>query len=139
MRETEPNITDFDELLSYLPLLYASDFKPIRRWHGLKENDNLFCPHAEYEDIVIKFFETVARECWVDYVYSVKNVDKIIHDPQSIACATLGEIRALLTWCERGERFGDGHWGGVIEKGLVRNILLRLRELHPHGAQQDRR
>lgn len=139
MRETEPNITDFEELLNYLPLLYASDFKPIRHWHGLKENDHLFLPHAEYEDVVIKFFETLARECWVDYGYSAKNVDKIIQDPQRVARATLEEIKAMLTWCMRGERFCDGHWGDVIEKGFIRNILLRLRELQPHAAQQDRR
>ncbi|PPD29116.1 MAG: hypothetical protein CTY19_17850 [Methylomonas sp.] len=95
-------------------------------------------PHAVYEDVVEKFFQIVARECWVDYDYSSKNVENVIHDPQRIARATLEDIKAMLTWSERGERFGEGHWEGVINEGLVRNILLRLQELQPNGNQQER-
>ena len=55
----------------------------------------------------------------------------MIRDPQKIAHATLLEIKSMLTWCVRGERFSEGHWAGVIEDGYIRDILLRLRELKP--------
>jgi hypothetical protein len=35
----------------------------------------------------------------------------------------------MLTYCVRGERFCDGHLGGMIEKGHVQRILQRLREI----------
>jgi hypothetical protein len=35
----------------------------------------------------------------------------------------------MLTYCVRGERFSDGHWGAMIEAGYVRRLLERLAEL----------
>jgi hypothetical protein len=29
----------------------------------------------------------------------------------------------------RGERFADGHWAEMIEKGFIRNILERIDQL----------
>ena len=31
--------------------------------------------------------------------------------------ATLDQIKTMLTFCVRGERFSDGHWGAMIEPG----------------------
>jgi hypothetical protein len=35
----------------------------------------------------------------------------------------------MLTFCVRGERFSDGHWEEMIEKGYIRRILERLNEI----------
>jgi len=35
----------------------------------------------------------------------------------------------MLTYCVRGERFGDGDWGAMIEDGHVRRLLERLAEI----------
>jgi hypothetical protein len=35
----------------------------------------------------------------------------------------------MLTWCVRGERSREGHWGAVLEDGTVFAILARLQEL----------
>lgn len=133
MKPVEPTIADFDELLGYLPLLYASGFKPISRWGGgNKTNEGVFImPWPEYEELVDKFFGAAAQECWADYDYTSKNIGEVIRDPERVACATLQELKTMLTWCVRGERFCDGHWGAVIEDGCVRNVLQRLRELRP--------
>ena len=39
------------------------------------------------------------------------------------------QIKTMLTYCVRGERFGDGHWAAMIEGGHVRRLLERLTEM----------
>ncbi|MFN8413162.1 MAG: DUF6508 domain-containing protein [Anaerolineales bacterium] len=36
----------------------------------------------------------------------------------------------MLTFCVRGERFSDGHWGAMIEEGYIRRLLERLIEIN---------
>ena len=43
--------------------------------------------------------------------------------------ATLAEIKTMLTYCVRGERFGDGHWAAMLESGKIVALLNRLRVL----------
>lgn len=133
MKSADPTVADFDELLDYLPVLYADGFKPIRRWGGGEKAEDgvIAMPWPEYEEAVVRFFDAAARGCWSDPKYTSKNVAEMIRDPQRVASATLDEIKTMLTWCVRGERFRDGHWGSVIENGYVRDILLRMTALKP--------
>ena len=133
MKTVEPTVADFDELLSYLPLIYANGFKPISRWIGGDKTDEgvLIMPWPEYEEVVDKFFGAAGQQCWTDFDYTSKNIGKVVRDPERVACATLEEIKTMLTWCVRGERFCVGHWETVIENGFIRSILLRLQALKP--------
>jgi hypothetical protein len=40
----------------------------------------------------------------------------------------------MLTYCVRGERFSEGHWGAMIEQGHVRRLLERLVEIRAAGG-----
>lgn len=135
MRSPTPTVSDFDELLGYLPALYASDLSPVRRWHGGVSNKNddgiATLPWAEYQESVTQFFSAAAKACWYDHDYTSKHIDKVISDSNRVASATLEEIKSMLTWCVRGERFCDGYWATVIERGYIRNILQRLQALRP--------
>ncbi len=51
---------------------------------------------------------------------------EILEDLDRIESASLDEVKTLLTYCVRGERFCDGHWGAVIESGLIPRLLERL-------------
>jgi hypothetical protein len=57
----------------------------------------------------------------------------MIQEPGRIGRASMAELRQLLTSCHRGERFGEGHWESMIEKGVIREILERLRGLRLPG------
>jgi len=46
-----------------------------------------------------------------------------------VAQADLAEVISMLTFCQRGERFSDGHWGNMLERGYIRAILNRLEGL----------
>lgn len=50
-------------------------------------------------------------------------------DEARIQRATLPEIKSMLTFCVRGERFSDGHWAEMIEKGYIRQVLEQLNEI----------
>lgn len=86
-------------------------------------------PWPEYDPTVKEFFEMAGRECWADYEYASKDAGSTIVQPAKVATASLHEIKTMLTWCVRGERFSEGHWESVIEDGLLRRVLLRLKEL----------
>jgi hypothetical protein len=133
MKRVDPTVFDFDELLGYLPVLYAKDFKPVVHWGGGNKTDKgvLVMPWPDYENVVREFFRVTSKECWCDRDYTSKNISEVIRDPQRVACATLQEIKFMLTWCVRGERFCDGHWINVINNGAILNVLLRLRDLRP--------
>jgi hypothetical protein len=53
----------------------------------------------------------------------------MLKDETRLKTASLHEIKSMLTFCVRGERFSDGHWGEMIEKGYIRRILERLNEI----------
>jgi len=50
----------------------------------------------------------------------------MVHSDEAIAAASLAEIKTMLTFCVRGERFCDGHWGAMVSKGRIGAILRRL-------------
>ena len=43
--------------------------------------------------------------------------------------ASLAQIKTMLTFCVRGERFCDGHWGAMVSEGRIGAILHRLSKL----------
>jgi len=53
----------------------------------------------------------------------------MIKDEALIRTASLSQIKTMLTFCLRGERFSDGHWAQMIEKGHIRRLLERLNEI----------
>jgi hypothetical protein len=44
--------------------------------------------------------------------------------------ANMSQIKTILTFCFRGERFSHGHWENMIKKGYIRQLLQRLAELN---------
>jgi hypothetical protein len=61
----------------------------------------------------------------------------MLGDDEFIRGCTPDDLPTMLTFCVRGERFGDGHWGHVLEKGAVTALLRRpavLRAALPEGC-----
>ena len=70
----------------------------------------------------------VARS-WLDYEYTPEQAYQMLRDEQVVRTASLAQIKTILTFCVRGERFSDGHWAEMIEKGYIRLVLERLDEI----------
>ena len=125
-----PTLDDIDELVAFLPKLYADGFeaqKEMRIEDG--PDGSVSFPHAVYDPLVWEFMETASKDCWCDYDYSPASSGEPLDDPSYVASASIEKIKSMLTWCIRGERFCGGHVGTMIETGKVRILLERLTEL----------
>jgi hypothetical protein len=111
--------------------LYADGFKPVIRWQGGdQDKDGIYqLPWPEYNPVVEEFYRLVASEFWMDYGYRPEEAAKMLGDDEVIKSASLAQIKTMLTFCLRGERFSDGHWAEMIENGSIRKLLERINDL----------
>jgi Family of unknown function (DUF6508) len=126
-----------DALLAFLPLLGTPDERLEAEWHGtaqLDETGVLTTPYPAYPPEVMEFFRLAGQPCWSDYVYDPVAAGEMVRSDEAIATATLDQIKTMLTFCVRGERFSDGHWGVMIRQGRVGAILRRLQQLRGEVA-----
>jgi ribA/ribD-fused uncharacterized protein len=123
-----PTLQEIDTLVAFLPQLYAEGFTLIDRWGGgTKQPDGaITMPWPEYAPVVTQFFAAASQPCWCDYDYRPDEAARMLQDANGIANASLAQIKTLLTYCVRGERFCDGHWAAMIEQGHIRRLLQRL-------------
>lgn len=125
-----PTLQEIEELTAFLPKLYADGFLPIENWGGGKQQDgSIQFPYPIYNPIVTEFFGLVSAECWSDYGYDPTKAGQMLKDEEFIKTASLEQIKTMLTFCVRGKRFSDGHWGAMIEQGNIRRLLERLNEI----------
>ncbi len=122
-------------LVAFLPKLYAPGFTPVASWSGGTRDETgvWTLPWPEYDPVVVDFFRLAGDECWCDYQYSPEVAWQMLRTPGLVGSASLEQIKTMLTFCTRGERFADGHWAEMIEEGHVRRLLLRLQQLLPQG------
>lgn len=107
-------------LLAFLPNFEQPKRRYIREWKSY---------YPVYEEDVVAFFRLAGESCWMDTGYKPAEAQKLVQDDQFIAQATLPEIKTMLTYCVRGERFSDGFWASLLENGRVQAILKRLQQL----------
>jgi len=132
MKETrQPTLQAIEALTAFLPCLDAEGFSPVLGWSGgEKLKDGSFTlPYPNYHPLVKEFFGHVASDGWLDYEYNPEQAYQMLNDENAIKAASLAQIKTMLTFCVRGERFSDGHWGEMIAKGYIRRLLERLNEL----------
>jgi len=103
----------------------------VLKWNGGNQGkDGIFTlPWPEYNPVVVEFYHCAANPCWLDYGYNPDEAAKMLKDEEFVKSASLSQIKTMLTFCVRGERFSDGHWAEMIENGYIRKILERINEL----------
>lgn len=135
-----PTPRDVKELLDFLPALCAEGFQPVNRWHGgVNEEGVITMPYPEYEQVVGRFFRAASKKWWMDKRNQPETAAAMLMDERALLDAVINDIRSMLTYCVRGERFCDGHWAAMIEGGHVCRLLRRLASVsgvdvdtHPH-------
>ena len=131
MKKTPPpTLQEIEELTSFLPRLYAEGFSPIVTWEGGDQrNDGSFTVfYPNYNPIVEEFFQRIQGN-WIDYEYNPEQAYQMLKSESLVKTASLDQVKAMLTFCKRGERFSDGHWANMIERGYIRRLLERLIEI----------
>lgn len=135
MRSRRPTARDIAELVAFLPRLTADGFNPVQRWSGGPGPDGVIqWPYPDYDPVVQEFFRMAYKDCWTDFHYGIAEAGSMLKDEALVQTADLDQVKTMLTWCVRGERFCDGHWAGVIQAGHIRRLLQRLAELTPGPA-----
>ena len=130
-----PTLQEIEALTAYLPRLYAEGFSPVIKWNGGKRKDGTYTmPYPDYDPLVEEFYRAVSGGGWLDYEYNPEQAYRMIQDENLIKTASLSQIKTMLTFCVRGERFSDGHWAEMIEKGYIRQLLERLNVIKAERA-----
>lgn len=131
MSHNSPKLDDVDRLLAFLPKLGAGDLQiyaddPIEE----SPDDGVLRMYSRrYSDDVQGLLDASRAPAWRDADYGQKNADEILSDPKRIAVASLQDIKTLLTFCVRSERFAEGSWGSRVRSGEISAILNRLAAL----------
>jgi hypothetical protein len=124
-----PAVQEIEELTAFLPQLYAEGFSPIIKWEGGKQKDGSFLlSYPDYHPVVEEFYQHIQGN-WIDYEYNPEQAYEMLKDEHRVKTASLQQVKSMLTFCKRGERFSDGHWADMIEKGYIRRLLERLNEI----------
>jgi hypothetical protein len=120
-----------DKLLAFLPQLEAPGRTYVQGWGGGERTPDgaITMPYPMYETDVVTFFLRAGQPWWSDFDYDPRTAQELLRDDAHIARCSLEEIKTLLTYCVRGERFVDGHWLHLLETGRVVAVLRRLAEL----------
>lgn len=131
--ESHPPITrkQVDALLRFLPLFQRPGRAFLDRWGGggRDSDDDATMPYPVYAADVVAFFESAGQDCWSDGAYEPEAAAAMLADDARIESATMAQIRTMLTYCVRGERFSDGHWDDVLRSGRIVALLKRLQAL----------
>jgi hypothetical protein len=93
-------------------------------------------PRLPYNAEVEAFFAALAEflHLWVPLARDFSEDSRDLRDDLgAVAAAPPEQVKALLTFLWRGERFRDGFWGAQLQSGLVAALLDRLHDLHQAG------
>lgn len=135
-----PSRAEFDELLAFLPVFCREGFKPVDDWGTLSKSESgaLILPGPQYNKNVLEFIRLVSKEIWSDHAYHPNTAWQMLKKPKQVARASFGEVKSMLTYCARGERFSDGHWSRMIEGGHVCRLLERLAEIEQEASPRSK-
>jgi hypothetical protein len=124
MSQHEITRDNINALLECLPLFE----KPGR---GLERNadGSLSMPFPVHDEDVEEFFRRVAQHGWLDYGYEPEKAARMLEDAEFIERTSLGQVKTILTYCSRIERFCDGHQESLLKGGQIVALLKRLKAI----------
>jgi hypothetical protein len=132
MNEAPISQERIDELLRFLPTLGTPGPDTEATWQGVEREPGtgqIFMPYPTYPPAIEEFLRLAGQPCWCDYGYDPAVAGELVYSDVAIASASLPQIKTMLTFCVRGERFGDGHWALMVQEGRIAAILRRLQQL----------
>lgn len=125
-----------DELLAFLPSFNAPDRAYVKEWASGGRKGHI--PYPIYKDNVQAFFRLAGMPWWSDRDYEPGRARRMLEDDDFVQTCSLDEIRTMLTYCVRAERFGDGLWEYVLRHGHIQALLRRLAVLRDDLAFEAR-
>jgi hypothetical protein len=130
MSQHEITRDDIDALLEFLPL-FEKPGREFAKWSEMVKNaDGSFSlPYPVYDEDVEEFFSLVGQRGWIDVGYKPEEAARMLADEEFIKGASLEQVKTMLTYCVRGERFCDGHRESLLVGGQIVALLGRLKAI----------
>ena len=127
-----PRIEQIRTRLEFLPRLEAVNSPQSRAWLERDANGRLSFQvwNSKLSD---EFMQALYDNGFVlmDFEWSTwEGARQIAERPEAVASADFETICKLLTVHARSDRFCEGHFGEVIEKGEMLAIVRRLAEIY---------
>ena len=128
-----PNLADLLRLATLGQQILHSSDGANPRWHQMQPQDDgtLSWPWPEYPALMEEFVQEASRTCWSDSSYEPDSTARMFNDDRFVATATLPQLRTMVTYFVRGEKFCDGHWAGMFRDGHVERLIKRMRAFLP--------
>lgn len=128
MNESVITRAKIEELLRFLPRFDQPGREFVKEWRGGPRPgaEAFHVPYPVYHEDVTAFFGLLARDGWSDYGYDPAQAVAMLEKHAFVGMASLEEVRTMLTYCLRAERFGDGAWEALLESGRIIALLHRL-------------
>jgi len=133
--EQSPTLKEVAGLIAFLPGFEDRD-EPFARWEGGSHDEDsktITLSYPRYAADVTKFFQVLSESQWVQFDYMTDRTRELVSDIDKLKDASIDDIKAVLTWCSRGERFCDGLHESVLKSGVIQAALRRLSSLFPEG------
>jgi hypothetical protein len=109
-----------DELLQFLPAFAEPNRQFIKKWEQY---------YPVYAADVTQFVRLAGDPWWMDTGYKPDEARQMLADDAFIQSASLEQVKTMLTYFVRGERFSDGHWGSLLVNGRIQTLLHRLQAI----------
>ena len=127
MFKTPITIAQIDELTACLATVFGEGAEPfVEPEPAWKDTDVIVLSGLKYSEAVRELFFIASNEQWQDPDYMSKGAEVMLGNPETIANASIDDIRTMLNHCVRGERFSSGYRERVLKGGQIRQILERL-------------
>lgn len=131
-----PTADQIRELLAFLPELEALSDDEVVDLGTRLEGDPPHAPDAvrywycDYHPVVDRFFETMYQDCWMDPGYDPARASDLaeawLNGQEEVNRATWDELKLVMTWMARWERFCMGHQGQMVTSGLAVLVLKQV-------------
>ncbi|MET0626247.1 MAG: DUF6508 domain-containing protein [Pyrinomonadaceae bacterium] len=130
MSQYEITREDIDALLEYLPR-FEELGRTFAKWGDVEKNadGSISMPYPIYDEDVDEFFRLVGQRGWIDVGYKPEEAARMLAGEEVIEQASLEQVKTMLTYCVRGERFCDGHRESLLMGGQIVSLLRRLKTI----------
>ncbi|WP_088035390.1 DUF6508 domain-containing protein [Evansella clarkii] len=120
------------EVISYLKY-FEDEYRTFYHWdpHERSSEGNIKLSYPKYDDRLNCFINAIYKSGLLmdDYAAHYKGGFTGL-TPEKISAADIKELRGMLTFIIRAERFSEGSWAHAAKDKLFYYILKRLNELY---------
>lgn len=113
-----------DAILAAAPAALASETQKKVVWQPEQPSSQL--PYPEYPDEINNLITAMSQDFWIDYGYTDKSVADWLENDQKMQIVTVDELKSIITFLVRKERFVSGYWITMLKNGYMKKVVDRL-------------